>query len=273
LLALCAGLITVWLASASEAAVVVNWGGDSVSTNVLFANPNGNNYGGFSGDDPLQISPTSSYTGGTFYGQVAWSETGSDGSYGQVNNSSSADRIEIKRYDTDLRAVILWKQADFLNGLSSGNVGFDATSTVSANIATDVNFEPGHVVVRLEGGAHDGYYISSQTPFDGSGDKSATFTSLTWLAYDPATSLTTFGSAVNLLSNATSGTIEHVTEVGFYARSNHASAANAFRVSTFQVSAAAVPEPATLTVLGAGAWMMLSARRRHKRTACFITRT
>jgi hypothetical protein len=61
--------------------------------------------------------------------------------------------------------------------------------------------------------------------------------------------------------------------VGFYARSNHASAANAFRVSTFQVSAAAVPEPATLTVLGAGAWMMLSARRRHKRTACFITRT
>ncbi|MEX0776463.1 MAG: PEP-CTERM sorting domain-containing protein [Phycisphaeraceae bacterium] len=257
LVPLSAVAVLLAIACPAPAALIVDWGGNYVSTTVAFSGASGTNRGGFSSGDPLLISPTSSYTGGDFYGHVAWTAAGQDGNYASVVNAT-ADRIEIKRYDTDLRSLILWRQGDFLNGLDSGNIGFDAGSTASMNINTLIQFDAGHLVIRLEGGSSDGYYISQETPFDGAGLKSANLTALTWLAYDPATSLTTFGTPVNLLSG---GKISHVTEVGFYTRSNNSGSPNAFRLDSFEVTAALIPEPATLALLALGGTMIFWRRR------------
>lgn len=252
-------LALVALIPAAWADLVVDWGGNYVAANQAFSSGTTAGFGGFSAGDPLQISPTTGYSGGAFYGQVAWTTTGSDGNYATVVNNTSLDRLEIKRYSTDIKALVLWRQADFLNGMNSGTVAFDNTSSVSMNLNTLVNFDAGRVVIRLEGGAQDGYYISQESPFNGTGLKSAQLTSLTWLAYDPATSLTTFNSPTSLLAD---GMITNVTEIGFYTRSNNAANPNAFRLDSFEVSAITVPEPAALTLVGLGALTLLARRRK-----------
>lgn len=246
---------TAWLG----AAVIVDWGGNYVSSNQSFANPGTNQFGGFVSGDPLQLSPASNYSGGAFYGMVSWTTIGTDGEYGRVVEASGGDRIEIKRYNTDLQALVLWRQSDFLNGLDSGTVAFDSTSKVSMNLITFVQFDPGRVVIRLSGGSQDGYYISQQTPFDGSGLNEADLTSLTWLAYDPASDLGSFGAPVNLLSG---GLISNVTEVGFYAHSD-ATSANAFRLDSFEVTA--IPEPSSSLLILSGLAFFVWRRPRASR--------
>lgn len=256
----CVGMMGLAFACSTQAALIVNWGGDTISANQLLAAGIGNNKGGFAGGNPLQLSPTSGYSGGIFYGNVNWTTPGADGNYGQMLSNGISDRLEIKRYNTDLQAIVLWKQANFLNGLNTGVAAFDATSTVSMNLNTFVNFSPGRVVIRLQGGSQDGYYISQETPFNGTGSKSANPAALTWLSYDPANDLATFGSSVNLLSG---GLINNITEVGFYFRSNNATSPNAVRLDSFQATAVegVIPEPASLTLIGASGLMLLPRRR------------
>ncbi len=251
-------------------ALVVDWGGDYVSANRAFQNGSiaERNYGGFIDGDPQVISPATENYAGTnarFYGHMTWSpeEGSATGAGGQVVHNGGSDRIELKRGYTDLSAVILWKQADFLNDLDAGNVSFDADSTVQMNINTYAAFDPGRVVIRLSGGSQDGYYISSETPFNGTGTKSANLTSLTWLAYDPASSLDTFGDATSLVSG---GLISNVSEVGFYFNESTGALttdATALRLDSFEVTA--IPEPTVLpsALVGAG---LVAVRRR--RTAC-----
>lgn len=124
-------------------ALVVDWGGPYVSGNVALSNGSlaAMNYGGFTSGDPQLISPSSGYSGPSFYGQVNWtSENNGIGSLtgvgGQMVNNASLDRLELKRGGSNLAALILFRQAQFLNGLDTGNVSFDASSTVSMNINT-----------------------------------------------------------------------------------------------------------------------------------------
>ena len=245
----------------ASAAVAVSWGVSTgyVTTSQQFANLDtaGMRLGGFSGGDPLQLSPTTDYTGGTFYGAVTWTATGSDGNYGAVEQRTGGDTIEIKRFNADIQAVVLWRQADFMNGLNSSSITFDAASTASMNLTTCTNFDPGRVVIRLQGGPNDGYSISQETPYDGTGPNEANLTSLTWQLYDPAASMSTFGAVTPLVSG---GLISNVTEVGFYTSSS-ATAANAFRAGSFEVTA--VPETTSVILAGLG-FGGLCIRRKRK---------
>ena len=256
------------LASVSglQSAMIVDWGGTayvSATTTPMGGQNATSPQGGFSGGDPLLLNPTSNYdssqSSGVFYGAVTWTTTGADGNFGSVMNNSGGDRMEFKRYNTDLNALVVWRQADFLNGQSTGNVILDSSSTASMHLNTFVNFDGGRVVLRLQGGSQDGYYISQEAPFNSTASIiSSNFTSLTWLAYDPATSLSTFGTPVDLLSG---GVIDHVTEVGFYVHSN-ATSANAFRLDSFEVTSSAIPEPSTWALLLGSIATLLFLRRR-----------
>ena len=253
--------VLVSMIPTASAAVAVSWGVSTgyVTESEQFANLDtpGMQLGGFSGGDPLQLSPTTDYTGGTFYGAVTWTSTGSDGNYGAVEQRTGGDTIEIKRFNADIQAVVLWRQADFLNGLNSSSITFDAASTASMNLTTFANFDAGRVVIRLEGGPNDGYYISQETPYNGTGSKVANLTSLTWQLHDPAASMSTFGTVTPLVSG---GLISNVTEVGFYTSSS-ATAANAFRASSFEVTA--VPETTSAILAGLG-FGSLCLRQKRK---------
>lgn len=254
--------------SGLQSALIVDWGGTayvSATTTPMGGQNATSPQGGFSGGDPLLLNPTANYdsaqTSGVFYGAVTWTTTGADGNFGSVMNAVGGDRMEFKRYNTDLNVLVVWRQADFLNGHSTGNVGFDSSSTVSMRMNTFVNFDAGRVVLRLQGGSNDGYYISQQAPFNSTASTiSANFTTLTWLAYDPATSLSDFGAPVDLLSG---GLIDHVTEVGFYVHSN-ATSANAFRLDSFEVNSIAIPEPSTWALLLGSMGALLFLRRRQE---------
>ena len=81
---------------------------------------------------------------------------------------------------------------------------------------------------------------------NGTGSKVANLTSLTWQLHDPAASMSTFGTVTPLVSG---GLISNVTEVGFYTSSS-ATAANAFRAGSFEVTA--VPETTSAILAGLG---------------------
>ena len=105
--------VLVSMIPTASAAVAVSWGVSTgyVTESEQFANLDtlGMRLGGFSGGDPLQLSPTTDYTGGTFYGAVTWTSTGSDGNYGAVEQRTGGDTIEIKRFNADIQAVVLWR--------------------------------------------------------------------------------------------------------------------------------------------------------------------
>lgn len=223
----------------SLGALIVDWGGNYVTASTVpFSNLNGTStqYGGFSGGNPILLSPSSGYSGtsATFYGQATVSGSFS-GSTGITNDALNGDRIEIKQNSQAISAVFLWKQTDFLNGLNGGTLNLAAGSSIGGNVVTYASGVPGRAVLRL-----GSIYYISQSVFTGTGAFSADLTTLNWFDYDPATSLTTIGSAANIF---TGGQISNVTEVGYFTGVTNG-ASNAVRVSSVEFNAIAVPEPA-----------------------------
>ncbi len=251
------------IASVSHAAEIVDWGGNVVEADQSLvltsssSNPAVEHYGGFdTNGDPLKLSPASGYTGADFYGYVRVAG-GTGTSQVLVAHDVNGDFIRFKRDFADVDALVLWRQADFGGGLDSGSVAFDSTSTASMNIAKLGGWAPVRMVIRLEGGSQDGYYISEETPFV-EGARTANPTALTWLAYDPAADLGGIaGAETNLVIG---GRIDHVTEVGFYSYTPSL-VANRLDIKTFAVTA--VPEPSAMAAMGLAVTGLLARRRRR----------
>lgn len=242
----------------SHGALVVDWGGNYVSADQALQ------AGGFSGGEPLILSPGASYSGtsSTFYGAIAI--TGSRTRQTLIQNQSTADRIQLKFTDGGTgtgAALVLWKQEDFLGGLDTGNVGFNSTDTISIDLATYAQFQPGRLVIQ-QGSS---YYVSQSVFSSTAATITVNPTSLQWFNYDPtgwnatnSSTLSTIGSAATPVSG---GVLSGVTEIGFLFSSNDSSS-NAVRISNFEVNMSAIPEPTSAALLAGGLVALCGRRRR-----------
>jgi len=262
------------LTSALNAALMVDWGGNYVSSNAPFSNPDNGatppvavtQYGGFSGGSPLLLSPSNGYSGTSsiFYGQIirtsgtATFTSTPSGTLGgtRVTDASSTDQLALKLDSSNASALFLWKQTNFLNGLNTGILDLGAGSTVSTTVDTFAIGVAGRAVVKSAGS----YYISSAI-FSGTGTSSLDLTTLSWSTYDPATSISSIGSSFGLVSG---GVIGDVTEIGFFTGVNGGT--NAVRLSSveFNFSPAAVPEPSSYALLAGGVSAFFVLRRKKR---------
>ena len=215
--------------------------------------------GGFSGGDPLQISPASNYSGPILHGKMEiFSGEGDLRNYRILNNGND-DRIELKTQDivNNTGFLVLFRQENFLNGLNTGNIGFDSTTSIRLNnvIYANQTSDSGRLVLRLG----SDYYIS-ELVFDMAGDLTTPdITALDYFAYNPASTINP-NDPITPVSIVTDGMIQQVTEVGFYFETQNS--ANAIRIQDFEVNMIQVPEPATISLLALMAPLALSRRRR-----------
>jgi hypothetical protein len=248
--------VTLGLASAASADLVVDWGGNYVSqtdgTQPMQA-------GGFSAGDPLVISPATKYQGYagaqsvTIRGQLTASD--SDLSLYLVVNDGATDRLQFKTKDGESGAALtLWASDEFIGNPGTA-IEFDAASSIDLNILTFVNVSDFRHVIRTAAG----YFISEGGVVTGVGAQSSTdLTSLDWFHYDPASNLTGIGAAASIVSG---GRITGIVEVGFLTQLA-ASSGNALRLDSYEVNASYVPEPAAVGLLGIGGLLIAGARRR-----------
>ena len=255
------GLAAFSLAPSQAATLAVDWGGNYV-TNTDGSQPL--QPGGFTaGGDPLQTSPVSNYSGPIFHGKMEVFSGSSNTANYQILNNGSNDRIELKTQDATNNTgfLVLFRQQNFLNGLNTGNIGFDSTTSIRLNNATYANQtdDSGRLVLRLG----SDYYISERI-YTIAGDLTTPdLTALDYFAYNPASGTTPTidpNNPTTPVAIVTGGQIQNVTEVGFYFEAeDHA---NAIRIQDFEVNMIQIPEPAAVSLLALMVPLGLSRRRR-----------
>jgi hypothetical protein len=252
-----AGLASLILAGPLSAAILaVGYGGNYVT------NADGSQTlqeGGFTpGGDPLQISPAANYTGPVFHGRMqVFSGTSGTANYRILNNSNQ-DRIELKTSDAlnNTGFLILFRQENFLNGLDTGNVGFDSTSSIRLNNVIYANQTPDSGRIVLRQGTT--YYISERVYTELGDVTTPNLTTLSYFAYNPASTIDP-NSPTTAVSIVNGGMIQNVTEVGFYFEAQNS--ANAIRIQDIEINMVAIPEPSAAALLFLAAPLGLRRKR------------
>lgn len=225
--------------------------------------------------DTVALSPSSDYSGPTFYGGYFLSSTTLQGGFSrqQIRESGGSELIYLQAYRADGWAgstlahggVFIFKQADFNSGFQSGAVALDGLSVKFSSFGSAT----GRFTVQVGGD----YYVSQSTvSVTSTSVQSLSGTALTselWAAYDPSTNLV---FDVGVASFATLD-LSSVTAVGLYFhRDNLAGGSGAtpygFGIESFQATGtAAIPEPAQSAALaGIATLTALGLRRRASRT-------
>ncbi|WP_309385890.1 hypothetical protein [Cerasicoccus frondis] len=216
--------------------------------------------------DSSQLSPSSDYTGPTFYGGYIYTSSAVEGylsSRQQIRDYASGDQIFVQAYrgggwaDTtlSLHGIYIFNQADFNSGFESGSIALDGVSlswtgyinTVDASSTFD-----GRLAIQK-----DGSYYLSQTTIDlaqGSGSFSISGSTLSnelWAVYDPSTSLDFDASSASFNSLE----LTSITAVGLYYEedgwggSDAATTSFGLGIKTFEATGTVIPEKSQVSVL------------------------
>ncbi|MGE9295337.1 MAG: PEP-CTERM sorting domain-containing protein [Puniceicoccales bacterium] len=290
-------VLTLAGAPISNAAPLIDYGPSAgyVSGDTSFARTAGSTGTGpfifrrsFSDSSADPLSPTSSYSGPTFYGGYQFITSTIDQGFSrqQIRNNSgpsATDLIYLQSYnsggwlnsDLSLAGVYLFKQEDFASGLNVGSVqldglAMDTTGFINADGSAG-DFD-GRFLVQIGNG---NYYLS-QTTFNlnqNSGSFSLNGTALEdelWAVYNPATSLN-FDSGSSIFGSLS---LTNVTAVGLYfendawAGTGASGTAYGLGIQSFSATGSSIPEPATTSLMiGVGGLLLLGLRRRCVPTA------
>lgn len=233
---------TALCSSATSAAVIVNWGGDYISSTDSGANLTAGGWN--AGSDRFNSIVPAAYTGPAIGGRLSGTNTNTE-----MIHASPRDRLVIKGISW---ALVLFQKNTFSEQGDSQQVNFDGDSDIKINVNTEDNRD-NRLVIR----SGSNYYISGDI-ITGTGLKTFSPTTVAWFNFDPLSTAPTIGSAATVVS---SGQISDIKAVGVY--SSNPSGTEAFRFDQFQVTDAVVPEPASLGLLGVAA--MLIGRRRSRK--------
>ncbi len=223
--------------------------------------------------DASVLSPTSGYTGPTFYGGYQFSSSTVDSylSRQQIRNGTTVDRVTLQAYhpsgftgsELSLQSAFIFQQADFASGHTAGSNTITSLSVKSNSFGAAF---VGRFIVEV-GGA---YYVSNSTAsFSSSATTTldgAPLTAETWATYNPITDLNFDQDTATFAALA----LNDVTAVGVYieADSYTGTGNSPFAVGfdNFTVQGTTtVPEPETFAlIIGLGALGGAIIRRRHR---------
>jgi hypothetical protein len=275
---LLSGFVILSVQTALNADTLLSYGGDYISgTSSSYARTaTGSGSGPYLEtlvfSDSEALSPSSDYTGPTFYGGYQFSSSSVDGhlSRQQIRNGTTEDSIYLQSYsasgwegsELSLHAVYIFKQEDFLTGHTTGSNSITGLSISSNSYSAGT----GRFVVEIAGS----YYVSNST-FSASGTKSLILDSTDlateiWALYDPSSDLnfdqtTTFATL----------SLNDVTAVGFYIERDEwtgsdSSTPYGLGITSFEVNGTTIiPEPSAFALI-AGALALGCVIRRKPRT-------
>ncbi len=260
----------------AHAQVIVNFGGDYVTTTT----PGNYSWTGGGGGDYVvafsnttQLSPTSGYTGPTYYGGAfrgSWTVS-TAGNTNVVNAADGTnDAIQLDNgagttaANTGYAGLVIFRKADFLNGGNTNQVDITSSSSFTARGTNAQN--TGALDVRWVLRLSDNTYVISQLASSTFGNSnsyttinSGDLTALSWFTYDPVTSVFNIGSA-------TTPTFTDIQAVGvwFGDTTNSVNARYQGRLSIFTADVTIVPEPTTWVLLAGSLATLVFIRRRRR---------
>lgn len=221
-------------------------------------------------------SPLASYTGPSFYGGgtvAASAGSGTFSSYLVANNQANAggdDPIRLATSwtgtttanDVKFYGLFLFNQGDWLT-LDSGNIQLDAVNALTVSGYRSSSHSAGGSGVRFVIEQSGSYYATSLNTV-GTTYAAVSLSdpsSASWFNYDPATSMSTIGSAASLSA------FDNITSVGFLVElgSTGASGTGANTLwSDFVVNASPVPEPTAAAIAALGLGLLVFNFRRSR---------
>ncbi len=272
------GLVALCSVSyAQSQTTIVDFGGSSAyvgssPTHIVF---NGYTATGKSFDLNTPFNPSANYTvpsgkSGVFYGGASVVSVAGTGQWNTASGLTFRNDLTTPAFgsedalrfypswastlaDGDQRfySAVVFKKADFLNGMSSQTVAFDASSSYSATVALGSGYQASNNRFRIVVQDGSNWYISQAIALNAGNNvvqtiSNTTFASRTWSDYNPSISLSAIGaSATPAFTN--------VTAVGFQFELSSLKSVNGGSnggawVNDFVVSA--IPEPGAFAMVG-----------------------
>lgn len=154
--------------------------------------------------------------------------------------------------DTVIKGMLVWDKSDFLGAAQSQAITFSADNYISYTTGPMTGTADFRIAVKKG----SDWYVSGTTGQAQNttyNNTTAALTALTW--YDIDTSTYAIGSAADI-------TLTDIDAVGLYLSATRANQMSRVSIQNFTV--AAIPEPATIGMLGLGGLVALLLRRQRR---------